>query len=462
MEKKIRPAVLIGAVKSGSGKTTFTCALLEALKQRKMKPCSFKCGPDYIDPMFHKTVIGIPSDNLDSFFSTESQIKEIFAKDMNSSGIAVIEGAMGLFDGLGGISEEGSAYQIASILNIPIILIVDAHGMGRSLLPLISGFLEYDSKKLIKGVVLNKIPESFCTTIKPIIEKQLDIEVLGCIPKFKDHYLESRHLGLKMPGEIEDIKMKLEAAADTIEKNIDIDRLIEIATENTKDVVPVAGSENIRIPRVRIAVAQDEAFCFYYEENFNILREQGAELIRFSPLHDEKLPPEIDGIILGGGYPELYAEKLEKNTNMKKALKSALDDGMPSLAECGGFMYLHDELEDQNHRCYKMCGVCKGKCFYTGKLVRFGYVNLEEKSPLWLNDGTIKAHEFHYFDSENNGSDCTAVKPVTGRTWDCVHSGKGRFWGFPHLYYASNKEFPLRFVEEAVKFKNRRQDKKHE
>ena len=347
MEIQRKPAVLIAAVKSGSGKTTFTCALLEALKRRQLNPRSFKCGPDYIDPMFHKTVIGIPSENLDSFFSTDDQLKEIFERDSKENGISVIEGAMGLYDGLGGISEEGSAYQVASILDIPIILVVDAHGMGRSIIPLLSGFLQYDRMKRIKGVILNKVSPSFCSTITPVIEKELEIDVLGCLPKLTDFNMESRHLGLKMPGEIQNIREKLCAVSEILKENIDINKLIDIGTGERKEQTVRIPDRKYETNRVRIGVARDEAFCFYYEENLRVLKEQGAELIYFSPLHDKYLPEKIDGMILGGGYPELFAEKLEQNETMRKSIRDAIEDGIPSLAECGGFMYLHEMLEDQ-------------------------------------------------------------------------------------------------------------------
>lgn len=459
MEIQKKPAVLIAAVKSGSGKTTFTCTLLEALKQRQLNPRAFKCGPDYIDSMFHKTVIGIPSDNLDSFFATEDQLKSIFVRESENNGISVVEGAMGLYDGLGGISEEGSAYHIASVLDIPVILVVDAHGMGRSVIPLLSGFLQYDRKKLIKGVVLNKVTPSFCSMIAPVIEKELGIEVLGCFPKLSDFNIESRHLGLKIPEEIQDLKEKLRTASEVLENNVKINRLIDIASTDKKDEVTRVQGRGVMPVMARIAVARDEAFCFYYEENLRVIKEQGGEPIFFSPLHDEKLPENIDGMILGGGYPELYAEKLEENESMRKSIRDAIDDGIPSIAECGGFMYLHEMLEDQEHRTYQMCGALQGRCFYTGKLVRFGYVEIKEKDSDRFGKTGIKAHEFHYFDSENNGDCCIAKKPVTGKTWNCIHSDGRKFWGFPHLYYRSNTEFAAEFIRQAIKYKKERQEK---
>lgn len=444
MEQKT-PGLMIAAVKSGSGKTTVTCALLEALKKRGLKPRAFKCGPDYIDPMFHKKVIGVPSHNLDSFFSDQQQLYEIYAGNTEPGGIAVVEGAMGLFDGLGGVREEGSAYHIASVLRLPVILVVDAHGMGCSILSLLAGFLQYDKEKRIAGVILNKISEPFYKRIAPLIESELQLPVLGFLQKKQELVLESRHLGLKLPEEIRTLQEQIRCAAEALEKDVSVDRMIEIAEQ--------AGTAELEDSRVKIGIARDEAFCFYYEENLRLLEKEGAELVSFSPLHDKKIPENLDGILFGGGYPELYAEKLEQNRSMKMSVKQAIESGMPSLAECGGFMYLHDSLKDDKGRTYAMCGVLPGTCFHTGKPVRFGYMELKEKNNIFLEKGTsIKGHEFHYYDSDNNGEKCIAKKPVSEQSWDCIHSAENHFWGFPHLYYPSNPDFVRYFIKEAKLF----------
>ena len=451
MNEKNNPGILIAAIKSGSGKTTFTCALLEALKERKLCPAAFKCGPDYIDPMFHQKVIGVPSENLDPFFSTKDQLKDIYDHASKEGRISVVEGVMGLYDGLGGVSEEGSAYHLAKILNLPIILVIDAHGMGRSIIPLIAGFLQYDPLHLIKGVVLNKVSPSFYETIKEVIQKELKIEVFGYIPKKKELNLESRHLGLKLPGEIKDLQDQIHLASEIIEETVKIDRILEIAGRKKEQQFKEKQEEVLK-KKVRIAVAKDDAFCFYYGENLRMLEKYGAQLVYFSPLKDEKLPDHVDGILLGGGYPEIYAEQLEKNESMRNSIKEAVENGMPSLAECGGFLYLHDHLEDENKKTYEMCHVLKGKCSYKGKLVRFGYIDLMEKEEEWMGKRPLKAHEFHYFDSECNGDGCTAVKPVSGKSWECIKKDKRNFWGFAHLYYASNPEFVIHFIREALEY----------
>lgn len=452
------PGVLIAATKSGSGKTTITCALLQALKERGIRTRAFKCGPDYIDPMFHKQIIGVPSRNLDTFFSGPEQIRKLY--QMNSketddrAEISVIEGVMGLYDGLGGIREEGSAYHLAEVLDIPIVLVLDAHGMGRSMIPLLFGFLKYDKSHLIRGVILNRTTPMFLQTIAPLIEQELKLPVLGCFPKTQKLVMPGRHLGLVMPDEIDDIRRQLHEAAVQLEKTVDIDRILAIADEagNIDDF----SRKTVGKPcaDLRLAVAQDEAFCFYYEDNLRMLRENGVTIVWFSPIHDEALPQNIDGILLGGGYPELHARALEANEKMRRAIRDSITAGMPSVAECGGFMYLHDTLVDKTGVSFGMAGVLPAECKDTGKLVRFGYVEIEEKEAGWLPAGTrIRGHEFHYYDSSDNGMDCVAQKPVTGRNWPCIHSTPEHWWGYPHLYYPSNPEFVYHFVAQMRKWK---------
>ena len=452
------PGVLIAATKSGSGKTTITCALLQALKERGIRTRAFKCGPDYIDPMFHKQIIGVPSRNLDTFFSGPEQIRELY--QMNSketddrAEISVIEGVMGLYDGLGGIREEGSAYHLAEVLDIPIVLVLDAHGMGRSMIPLLFGFLKYDKSHLIRGVILNRTTPMFLQTIAPLIEQELKLPVLGCFPKTQKLVMPGRHLGLVMPDEIDDIRRQLHEAAVQLEKTVDIDRILAIADEagNIDDFSRKTAGKPCA--DLRLAVAQDEAFCFYYEDNLRMLRENGVTIVCFSPIHDEALPQNIDGILLGGGYPELHAKALAANEKMRKAIRDSITAGMPSVAECGGFMYLHDTLVDKNGASFHMAGVLPAECKDTGKLVRFGYVEIEEKEAGWLPAGTrIRGHEFHYYDSSDNGMDCVAQKPVTGRNWPCIHSTPEHWWGYPHLYYPSNPEFVYHFVAQMRKWK---------
>jgi len=447
--------IMLAAPKSGSGKTLITCALLQNLLCKKMKPVAFKCGPDYIDPMFHQTVLGIPSKNLDTFFTGKKRIRQLLAQGLNDCDIAVLEGVMGLYDGLAGSSDKASSYDLARVSETPIILVVDTRGMARSVIPLISGFLKYDKKHLIKGVILNKMSEMIFQQLKKEIEKELKIYVVGYVPMMKNIQIESRHLGLLLPQEIENLKEQLNQAAKVLDNTIDFETLFAIAgSAKAFKLEQKKTLDTYAEKKVKIGIAMDEAFCFYYEENTNLLREKGVECIPFSPIHDEKLPDGIQGILLGGGYPELYAKELSENHKMKAAIKEAIEKGMPSIAECGGFMYLHENLVTQDEKTYSMVGVIPGKCTYTGKLVRFGYSTLTANKESFLKcQSKIKAHEFHYFDSDDNGTDCVAVKPISNRSFSCVQAGMNYWWGFPHLYYDSNKEFVKRFAKCVRKYK---------
>lgn len=471
---------MIAAPKSGSGKTMITCALLQLIKDSGKKVSSYKCGPDYIDPMFHRKVIDVPSKNLDTFFTDEKTTMQLFSDGRSDGDFAVLEGVMGLYDGLGGIYEQGSSYHLAKVTQTPIILVVDAKGMGKSVLALIVGFLQYDTEHLIKGVLLNRMSKGYYDIIKPLIEQELSIKVVGYFPEQKDIRHESRHLGLVMPDELADIKDQLDEIAGRLKETIDLDMLLDIAADAEeikdsgnadRDECQTINTEQMRVQNqnntVSIAVAMDEAFCFYYEDNLRLIEKYGAKLQYFSPLHDAKLPDNCDALLLGGGYPELYAKELSENISMRNSIKTAFKAGLPMVAECGGFMYLHtyihniceDSTDAQNY-IFGMAGALDGECHFKGKLVRFGYIELEEKHSNFLPpDEKIRAHEFHYYDSTDNGSDCIAIKPATGRKYDCVIS-KDNYWlGFPHLYYPSNPHFAESFIRKAKEYRKNKNGK---
>lgn len=461
---------MIAAPKSGSGKTMITCALLQLLKDNGKNVSSYKCGPDYIDPMFHKKVLGVPSKNLDTFFTDEKTTVQLFLDKRADGDFAVLEGVMGLYDGLGGIYEQGSSYHLAKVTQTPIILVVDAKGMGKSVLALIAGFLQYDTQHLIKGVLFNRMSKGYYDIIKPLIEKELSVKVVGYFPEQKDIGLSSRHLGLVMPDELADIKEQLDELAGRLKKTIDLDMLLDIAVE-AEEITKTTNTEQMQIQNqnntVNIAVAMDEAFCFYYEDNLRLLEKCGAKLQYFSPLHDTKLPDNCDALLLGGGYPELYAKELSENLSMRNSIKTAFKTGLPTVAECGGFMYLHtyihnicEEDADAQNYVFGMTGALDSECHFKGKLVRFGYIELEEKHNNFLpTDEKIRAHEFHYYDSTDNGTDCIATKPATGRSYDCVISHDNYWLGFPHLYYPSNPHFAESFVRKAYEYRRNKNGK---
>lgn len=461
------PRVMIAAPKSGSGKTLITCGLLEALKRGGTDVRAYKCGPDYIDPMFHRGVLGIPGGNLDTFFSGDDEIRQTLA-DCGSEA-AVIEGVMGIYDGVTGMQGKGSCYDVASASSTPVILVIDVKGMGQTMLPVIKGILLDDRNSLIRGIVLNRISKGYFSQTGPLVSSMLsgisdergsEVKLLGGIPASKDINLESRHLGLLMPGDIDGLKDQLSHAADLIEDNLDMDALAEIMRE-APDLEEESHDETAagECAGPCLAVARDEAFCFYYEENIRMLRKAGIRIKEFSPLHDSRVPEEADGLLLGGGYPELHAAELSSNSGMIESIRDAIRSGMPSLAECGGFMYLLDELEDKDGNVYSMAGVIQGRSAWTGKLSRFGYAEVRGTADGTLLSGlSVKAHEFHYFDSSNNGNDAAAVKPGSGRSWECIHAGRDHIWGYPHLWYPSCPQMTERFAAAMEDHRKKRQD----
>lgn len=449
--------VMIAAISSGSGKTTITCGILQALVNRKLKVASFKCGPDYIDPMFHSKVIGARSRNIDSFFNDENTVKYLVDKNSQNADISVIEGVMGFYDGLAGISTKASSYDVARITDTPVILLINCKGMSVSILPIIKGFKEYMKDSNIQGVILNQMPKMLYPEIKKSIEENLDLKVLGYVPNLKDLVIESRHLGLVTPDEIKDLKEKLNELADILEETLEIDEIINLA-DKSKDLIYNKPEIHKLEDNLRIAVALDEAFCFYYEDNIELLKEMGADIVYFSPLKDERIPDNIHGIIFGGGYPELYAKELSLNKTMIESVKSTVYNGLTCVAECGGFMYLHESMEDDKSQPYDMVGLIKGKAYKTPKLNRFGYIKLTalEDNFLCKKGEEIAGHEFHYWDSTNCGSSFKAQKPLRKRNWECINITDNLFAGYPHVHYYSNMQFPYNFLKKCISYKGGR------
>ena len=454
------PRILLAAGSSGSGKTLITCGLLEALVERGLKTASFKCGPDYIDPMFHSRVIGTKSRNLDTFFTVPEVTKYLLTRNARDCEVAVMEGVMGFYDGVAGTTTRASAYDLAKVTDTPVILIVNSRGMSVSLAAYVKGFLEYKKDSHIKGVIFNQMSPMLYPRMKKLLEEELGVAVLGYVPKVEDCVIESRHLGLVLPDEIPELKDRLHKLAGVLEETLDIDRILELAGEASDllDAKPESVTDFRLSEPVRIGVAEDEAFCFFYADNFRLLGEMGAEIVPFSPMEDKQLPDDLDGLLLYGGYPELNGKKLEQNTTMKDMIREKLKAGMPCMAECGGFMYLHEEIEGMDGNFYQMAGVIPGKAYRTPKLSRFGYVTLTQKKPaLGMEDfGEIPAHEFHYFDSENCGEDFHAAKPESKRGWDCIHGTDTMLAGFPHLYYYGNPEVPKAFLKKCLAYKKQR------
>ncbi len=449
-EKTKYPRLLFSAPASGSGKTMITCGFLEILRKREISCISCKCGPDYIDPLFHRYVLGIWGYNLDSFFLPPEQVRALFFEKAQKGKMAVIEGAMGYYDGVAGISTHASAYEIAQITDTPSVLIVDGKKSSLSLVALVKGFLEYQKDSRISGVILNRTSASMAGRLKPFFE-QLGLRFFGAVPECKEAMLESRHLGLTLPGEQIKLREKIEALACRLESCLDVEGLLDLAgnVPEAENMCPMdegffKGRKKSREKKKgRIAIASDEAFCFYYQENCEFLEQEGWELVPFSPIHDRTLPQGVSALLLGGGYPEVYARQLSENRSMLEEIRAAEEYGIKILAECGGFLYLHQTLEGEDGNIYPMAGVIRAHGYRAGKLSRFGYVVLYDKSGRAI----IRGHEFHYWDSTMPGSDWRAVKPLSSIGWDCMVVTDKLLAGFPHLYYLSRPGWVRSFLE---------------
>ena len=437
------------APQSGSGKTTSVSALLGAMTARGLTPCAFKAGPDYIDPMFHRAVLGVESHNLDLFFSTPETVRSLYARHAAGHGAAVVEGAMGYYDGLGGVSDTASAWHLADTLDLPALLVVRPKGASLTLAATLRGLLAFRTPHHIAGILLNDCTENLYKMLRPMLERETGLPVVGYLPFLPGAAIESRHLGLKTAAEIADLQARLKLLADAAQSSIDWPLLQRLFDRPAPAAAPPVAVP----PRVRLAVARDAAFCFTYAETLEALQENGAELCFFSPLQDTALPPDIGGLYLPGGYPELYAAELAANAPMRAAIKAAVENGLPTAAECGGFLYLGQTLEDTDGTPHLMAGVLPGQGVKTGRLVRFGYATLtaQADSMLFAAGEQFPAHEFHHWDSTQNGTALTAAK-ANGRQWACGFANAHLYAGFPHLYWAGT---PLaqRFVAAAERYK---------
>ena len=449
--------IMIAGTGSGCGKTTVTCGILKALVRKKVNVASFKCGPDYIDPMFHSKIIGAKSRNLDPFLCGENTTRYLFAKTGESADFSIVEGVMGCYDGLGGSTSKYSSCDISLLPDTHMVLVVNVAGMSLSIAAVVNGYLNFGPNN-IKGVILNGTSESMYKTYKSIIEEHCKVKVYGFLPKIPEAEIGSRHLGLVTAEEIEDLDIRLNLLADAVDKYIDIDGLLELGESalnlEFEDVmVEEQGS-------CTIAVARDNAFCFYYEDGLNLLEEMGAELKYFSPLKDKSLPKGIHGLYLGGGYPELYAKELSENKSMVNSINSAVKTGLPTIAECGGFMYIQRAFKDKEGNEFEMVNVIDSTSNLTNKLSRFGYTTLTalKDNVLFHAGEQINAHEFHYSDSDLCGEDFLALKPITGKRWHCIHGNSTMIAGYPHMHLWGNLKAAERFVRACSVYREQKSE----
>lgn len=383
------PVVLIAGTHSGVGKTTVTLGLMAALTARGLVVQPYKVGPDFIDPSHHTAICGRPSFNLDPFMMGEEGVKRSFFSAIRGADVAVVEGVMGLYDGMGS-TEVGSTAQVAKILDIPVLLVINVHGMSRSAAAIELGFLAYDPGVRLAGTILNRVgSERHLAMLNSCLKKP----IFGALPRDKEMEMKSRHLGLVMGFEKDHDSAVL---ATLLEENANIDRILELPGRAHPALAAdeLAGTKEGADRSVRIGVARDKAFCFYYHENLRELERHGADLVYFSPL-DEELP-DVEGLYIGGGYPELYASELERSPAREQVKKASLD-GMPIYGECGGLMYLGESLQSEAGS-FKMAGALPCTTFMEKRLMALGYVEGEVcmNNPFVDVGKSIRGHEFHY------------------------------------------------------------------
>jgi cobyrinic acid a,c-diamide synthase len=394
------PRITIAGPYSGVGKTTISVGIMGALKKRGLKVQAFKVGPDYIDPSHHSIMLNRPSRNLDGWMVHPDGILEIFQRATQDVDIAVIEGVMGLFDGFNESNENGSTAHIAKLLKSPVILVINVHGMAKSVAPIALGYERYDPHVKLSGFILNKVGgEKHIDWCKKAISSVTKIPVLGALPRNKDIEMQERHLGLIPQCEKAHPKSFLDLLIDFIEENVDIEKIIEIAMsaedlpESSNTVYP----EHPHEKSLAIGVALDESFNFYYQDNLDMLRAYGADIRFFSTIKDKEIPSDVSGLYIGGGFPEMLPERLGANTSMLRSVKKAAEDEMPIYAECGGLMYLTDFITDFKNRSHKMVGLLNARTVMTkGLTLNYTLADVIADNPLSRVNDVLKGHEFHY------------------------------------------------------------------
>ena len=447
--------LLITGTNSGSGKTTVSSILMASLDN----VAPFKVGPDYIDSSYHELFTGNKSYNLDAFMFDEKTLKLLFDKNSQGKNISIVEGVMGLYDGLGHEKDNFSTAHLSKILNLPVILVVNAKGISTSIAAEVLGFKEFDKNVNIKGVILNNVSsQKLYLTLKDAIERFTGIECVGYIPKNEKLTVESRHLGLKQAFELnatKELEEKCELFRKIGQECLDLERIKEIASE-FEPIMKLDDIENVRALKdkykgKKIAVAKDGAFSFYYHSNFDLFEYSGLEIVEFSPVNDEKVPDGVDIIYLGGGYPELYGKELSENKTMLESIKKAFENNVKIYAECGGFIYLTKGITELDGNRFDYVGLFDIEIGMRNKLNigRFGYINIE------IDKGNgdkilTKGHEFHYSEiKENNGEKAVyEISKIDGRKWECGYKKKSALAGYPHINFFSNIDFFKYIVEE--------------
>jgi len=440
--------VVIAGASSGVGKTTITAAIMAALTRRGTKVAPFKVGPDYIDPQFHRRACGRASSNLDCHMLGEDETIFLLQRGLQGCDIGIIEGVMGLYDGGGKDGQSGSTAELAKLTKTPVVLIIDGRGVSTSAAATVLGFVKFRNDIEIKGIIVNGVSgRKHYELIKEAVEEHAGVTCIGYMLQSEEVSLKSRHLGLIQADEVESLDSLIESLADMAEETMDLDSLEVIAGE--AQVLPTAtdpfeDSKGL-LEGLSIAYAFDEAFSFYYRDNLLLLQELGARLLSFSPMRDERLPEGADALYIGGGYPEVFAKRLQENSSMRHHINEMLEGGMPAYAECGGLMYLTRGIQGLEGEWSDMTGFFPGRAVMSGRLQRFGYVEVCTR------EGACSiGHEFHrsYVEGMEDVETLYSISRTSGgdRTWNCGYIRNNVLAGYPHIHFYSNPGFTMRII----------------
>ncbi|WP_032121516.1 cobyrinate a,c-diamide synthase [Clostridium amazonitimonense] len=429
-------SIILSSNKSGGGKTTLTLGIMNSLIKKGFNVQPYKVGPDYIDTAFHSYITGNKSRNLDIYLTGEDAVKQIYNESSLSKDLGIIEGVMGLYDGKG-IDNMYSTAHVAKTLGLPVVLVISPKGQSITLCAELNGIKNFDDIN-IGGVILNNITENYYKILKLAIEKHCNLKVFGYIPQDENINIGSRHLGLIQSSEVHNLKEKIDYISDLVDKYIDLDMMLEVFEEINSSYIPLKAIEKRDI---NISIAKDEAFSFYYEDNIEILKKAG-NVTFFSPLYDKNIPEDTDFLYIGGGYPEIFKDKLMENSSIRESIKKALDSGLVCYAECGGLMYLCSSIENR-----EMVGFLKGEAVMNKRLQNFGYAELsiDKKNNLLPLGLTINCHEFHK-SSVNICEDkiyklTKILYDDSTKIWQCGYMKNNTLGGYAHVHFYNNLDF---------------------
>jgi cobyrinic acid a,c-diamide synthase len=449
-------AFMVAGTASGVGKTTVALTLMAMFRERGLRVQPFKCGPDFLDTGHHSAICGRPSRNLDTWMLHNAANRAIFLNGARNADVAIVEGMMGLYDGVTGGGEDGSAAQIAKLMGLPVVLVIDAGKSARSIAAVVKGFESFDPAVRFAGIVLNNVgSDRYYLLLETAIRSVTTTPLLGRLPKEAALTIPERHLGLHTTLETTSAENRLGAFAQTGQQHLDIAPLLDISWRNPavkSEAIPVSHPEQMC---VRIGIARDKAFSFYYEDNFDLLRENGAKIVYFSPLSDTELPQRLDALYLGGGYPELYADELSRNTSMSTDLRTFAELGKPIYAECGGMIYLGRSLTTLDGRSHAMAGVLPMKFEMTPRLVHFGYVQVEFVEDCLLGDkgSQVRGHSFHCSRVQASRPMETAYQltyTLSGREEIEGYRWRNVLASYVHLHFRGNPGLAASLVQSAM------------